>query len=217
MGEPVTDTADDAAGRRSQEDQLVITVLSNKAVSLGTEVTGLLPKMENFLGVTVAIMIGAITLGATDDHPLIFVLLPFPLIVLYVYLLQANTEMLSRAGHKRFLEAKVNELLERPVMLEESHVALTLQGPTHYGRWSIIMIQSTMVILLLGVVALAIANVGTLEQLHWKIVFWTGLNLGAVNLAVAAVEQGRAYQLGYNAARAGYSGDPPPVSSLLGP
>jgi hypothetical protein len=192
-------------------------LLSAKAVSLGEEVTNLLPKMENFLGVSVAILVGAVTLGATDKHPVIFVILPFPLIVLFTYLLQANTEMLSRAGHKRALEEMVNRLASRPVMFEESYVApRSLHGPTHFGRWSIVLIQAALIGLLVGVAALALANLGAVGGTGWKVLVAAGLALGVAMLASAAIEQGQAYKKAYDAAYAGFSGVAPPPSALLG-
>lgn len=196
---------------------LLLELLSAKAVSLGEDVTNLLPKMENFLGVSVAILVGGLTLGATDKHPIIFVMLPFPLMVLYVYLLQANTEMLSRAGHKRALEEMVNDLAPQPVLFEETHVAPhSLHGPTHLGRWSIVLIQAVMLALLVGTILLAIVNLDQVSGIGWKGLVATGLALGITMLAAAASEQGAAYRLAYDAAYAGYRGVRPPPSSLLG-
>src|ERR1700730_7591201 len=158
----------------------IISLLADKALSLGGQVSALLPKMENFLGVSIAIIVGAMSFGITQNHPTILVMLPFFLIVLFVYLLQSNTEMLSRAGHMGFLEEKVNELLGTRVLLEESDVALTLQGRTKFGRLSIILIQALMLVLLLGTVALAIANLHHVTGSAWRVTFWVGLTAGLV-------------------------------------
>jgi hypothetical protein len=138
------------------------------------------------------------------------------LIVLYVYLIQANTEMLSRAGHKLFLEQKINELLRYRVMLEEGYVALTLHGKTKLGRESIVMIQSIMAAVLLGVITLAAVNFDALKTLGWKLTFAIALGVGLVNLAIALWEQSQAYARGYMAAKEGFeTGQAPSGSSLL--
>jgi hypothetical protein len=196
--------------------EALVPLLASKAESLGNQVTGLLPKMENFIGVAVAVLVGAVTLGVTQKHPVILVLLPFPLIILFGYLLQSNTEMLSRAGHKRFLEEKVNELLERRVLLEESDVApKTLHGKTHFGRLSIVLIQASMVLLLVGSVVLAITRLDTVKGPAGHIGFWSALAVGAGLLVTAALEQSRAYTGGYEAARAGFEGAPEPTTALV--
>ena len=186
----------------------IISLLADKALSLGGQVSALLPKMENFLGVSIAIIVGAMSFGITQNHPTILVMLPFFLIVLFVYLLQSNTEMLSRAGHMGFLEEKVNELLGTRVLLEESDVALTLQGRTKFGRLSIILIQALMLVLLLGTVALAIANLHHVTGSAWRVTFWVGLTAGLVTFAAAALEQASAYEAAYVAAKLGFEGRP---------
>jgi hypothetical protein len=195
--------------------EALVPLLASKAESLGNQVTGLLPKMENFIGVAVAVVVGAVTLGVTQKHPVILVLLPFPLIVLFAYLLQSNTEMLSRAGHKRFLEKTVNELLQQRVLLEESDVApRTLHGATHFGRLSIVMIQAFMVLLLCGTIVLAITRLDTIHSAAGRIGFWVALAACVLMLAAAAIEQGGAYSGGYEAAKAGYEGEPEPKTAL---
>lgn len=200
------------------EIEALVSLMASKADSLGNQVTSLLPKMENFIGVAVAILVGAVTLGVTQEHPIILVLLPFPLIVLFAYLLQSNTEMLSRAGHKRFLEEAVNQLLRRRVLLEESDVApKTLHGSGrfgNYGRPSIMMVQSFMVLLLCAAIALAITHLDSVNGTVGQVVFWAALMAGIALLVAAAIEQGRAYGGGYKAAKAGFEGAPEPVAAL---
>ncbi len=41
--------------------EVIRSLLTEKALSLGEQVTELLPKMENFLGVSIAIVIGSVT------------------------------------------------------------------------------------------------------------------------------------------------------------
>jgi hypothetical protein len=201
---------------RQSDVERVVPLLASKAESLGNQVTGLLPQMENFIGVAVAVLVGAVTLGVTQEHPAILVLLPFPLIILFAYLLQSNTEMLSRAGHKRFLEEKVNELLQRRVLLEESDVApKTLHGKTHFGRLSIVMIQSCMVVLLVASIALAITRLDAVNGTAGLMAFWSALAGGAALLLAAALEQSRAYNDGYAAAKAGFEGALEPTTALV--
>jgi len=194
---------------------VVLSLLANQAVSLGGQVTQLLPRMENFLGVSTAIVVGSISLGVAERHPVVLVVLPFFLIILYVYLVQSNTEMLSRAGHMKFLEEQVNAIVSRRVLLQESDVSPTLHGRIRFGRLSIVLIQSLMLVLLLGTVALAIANLWSLESLAWHLLFWAALFAGLLTLASATWELSRAYSRAYDAARKGFGGSPPPASSLL--
>lgn len=207
-----------SASEFADQDAL-ISLLANKADSLGSQITSLLPKMENFIGVAVAILVGATTLGVTQKHPVILVLLPFPLIVLFAYLLQSNTEMLSRAGHKRFLEEAVNEMLQRRVLLEESDVApKTLHGTGRFGRFgrpSIVMVQSFMVLLLCGTIALGITHLSSVKATAGLVVFWTSLVAGIALLMAAATEQANAYTGGYEAAKAGFEGAPEPLDTLI--
>jgi hypothetical protein len=200
--------------------EALIGVLASKADSLGSQVTSLLPHMENFIGVAVAILVGAVTLGVTQKHPVILVLLPFPLIILFAYLLQANTEMLSRAGHKRFLEETVNKLLQRRVLLEESDVApKTLHGTGPLGalgRPSIAMVQGFMVLLLCGAIVLGITHLSSVKGSLGLVAFWVSLTAGVAMLILAAVEQMHAYDGGYEAAKAGFEGAPEPISVLTG-
>ncbi len=194
---------------------VLVPLLADKAQNLGNQVTQLLPKMENFMGVAAAILVGAVTLGVTQKHPVILVLLPFPLITLFAYLLQTNTEMLSRAGHKRFLEEAVNELLGRRVLLEESDVAPTLHGRLQFGRLSILLVQGLLASLLIGSIALAIAHLDAVSGVAWLVVFWLGLGIGTVMLGAAAREQTRAYARAYDAARSGFYGAPTPSTALV--
>lgn len=207
------------------DDAVLLQLLAEKSISLGDQVTSLFPRMENFLGVAIAILVGALTLGLTRSHPLILVLLPFPVVLLYVFLLQVNTEMLSRAGHKRFLEEQVNTMLQlrgnrlaqRRVMLEESDVAVTLQGWLPIGRGSLVLMQALMLVLLAGTSWLAVAHLTAIRGHGWRIVVCAGLAVGIAMLGKAAWEQGGAYKRGYEAARAGFQGGPEPESPLMDP
>jgi hypothetical protein len=204
---PATEPLDDPS--------TLVALLADKAQSLGNQVTNLLPKMDSFMGVAAALIVGAVTLGVTQNHPVILVLFPFPLIALTAYLLQTNTEMLSRAGHKRFLEEAVNELVGRRVLLEESDVAPTLHGRLPFGRLSILLVQGLLASLLVGSVVLAILHLDAVPRFAWRAAFWLALGIGTVMLMAAVREQGAAYERAYQAARSGYRGAPIPSTALL--
>lgn len=193
----------------------LVPLLADKAQNLGNQVTNLLPKMDSFIGVAAALIVGAVTLGVTHKHPVVLVLFPFPLIALTAYLLQTNTEMLSRAGHKRFLEEAVNELIGRRVLLEESDVAPTLHGRLPVGRLSILLVQGLLASLLVGSVVLAILHLDAVSEFEWRAAFWLALGIGTVMLLAAVKEQSVAYERAYQAARAGYRGAPRPSTALL--
>lgn len=199
-----------------KERDKYVALLAPIANSLSSQVTGLLPSVENLIGISVATVVGAVTLGVTQRHPALMAALPFPLILLFSYLLQTNTEMLARAGHKRYVEELVNELARQPVYVEESHVAPTLHGRLPIGRLSIVLLN-----LLLGLALVTAIGVSATQaiRLQWWVdaAYWLALSVSLGMLAAAIREQSRAYANGYRAARAGYAGAQPSSSSLLAP
>jgi hypothetical protein len=77
---------------------------------------------DRFLYLAGFIAVGALTLGiiAPDNgrNWLILALAPYPIGIVYGYLMQIYTEVERRAGHKQFLEEEVNRRLRSPVLLE---------------------------------------------------------------------------------------------------
>lgn len=73
----------------------------------------------NFSGIVVA---AALTLGVVKHDEgknwLVLVFAPYGLAIVFGYLIQIYTEVEKRAGYKRFLEERVNELMARQVLLE---------------------------------------------------------------------------------------------------
>jgi hypothetical protein len=206
----------DGAQLPAKERDKYVALLTPIANSLSSQVTGLLPSVENLIGISVATVVGAVTLGVTQRHPALVAALPFPLILLFSYLLQTNTEMLARAGHKRYVEELVNELAGRPVFIEESHVAPTLHGRLPIGRLSIVMLNLLLALAL--VTAIAVSATQAIRLQWWvETAYWLALGVSLGMLAAAIREQSRAYANGFRAARAGYSGAPPTSSSLLAP
>jgi hypothetical protein len=216
----VTDAQQHPAEHRPVSRDTLVELYSAQARDLGDQIVSLIPSMENFIGVVVAIVVGTATLGLTQKHHtllhVLLALLPFPLIVLTTYLLQANTELLSRAGHKRFLEEKVNELLGSRVLLEESDVApATLQGRYPVGRFSVALIQLFLGTLVVGGCVLGVINYHYIHGTGWRAVYWVYFVVGLVILVGAIREQMRAAEGGYQAARRGFDGAPPPSSGLF--
>jgi len=211
--------AEDSRSQREpsmiEDEEALVSLMSQKALALSAQVAELLPRMENFFGVTIAIVVGAIGLGLAEKHPAVFVLLPLLLLPLYVYLVQANTEMLSRAGHMFFLEERVNQLLGRQVMLEEEFVAPTLHGKLKIGRLSIILIQTLSLTVLLVLLGLAVANLHHVHGIGWRISFVIAATVGMLTLGAGVREQMRAYDRAYEAAKHGFEGGEPTDPTLL--
>lgn len=197
------------------DDEALVSLMAEKALILSAEVAELLPRMENFFGVTIAIIVAAVGLGLAEKHPAVYVLLPLLLLPLYIYLVQANTEMLSRAGHMAFLEQRVNAILGRKVLLEEEYVARTLHGKLKVGRLSIILIQTLSLAVLLVLLGLGVANLHHVRGVGWQIGFGIAATVGMLTLGAAAREQSRAYDRAYKAAEHGFEGGPATNPSLL--
>jgi FtsH-binding integral membrane protein len=196
--------------------ELRIRILNDKAQALGSQATGLLPTAQDVVGLSVVVGIAAVSVGLTQNHPGFLVLLPFPVILLAVMVLQRGTELLSRTGHKRFLEEEVNQLADRALLVEETHVApASLHGATSLGRPSVTMLVLAFLLLLGLTVGVALNHLDHVTGLGWNALFAAALVGGLAMIGAAFRENRAAYTAAYAAARDGYHGAPPIATSLI--
>jgi hypothetical protein len=119
-----------------------------------------------------------------------------------------NVEMLSRMGHKRYLEEIANDHLDRPIFLEEMYVAPSRQGPWKFGRVGLVLLK-----LQLGLVLVALAVLGYSVMFDFPVwVQWAytaSIVVGVAGLVAGLRELSRAYPRGYNFARMSLEGKLP--------
>jgi hypothetical protein len=150
---------------------------------------------ERFFAIGVTVVVGALTLALVNDHQVVFVVLPFPLLLLFASALQLFTEALNRAGYRCYLETVVNKELGRAVLIEESYVAASRQG-----RVSLPIMQ---LLFALAMVASGVKSVQTAfsdlsTPMAWVIVL--ALVAGASMVLAAFREMSTAFKRGYDAA-----------------
>ena len=150
---------------------------------------------ERFFAIGVTVVVGGLTLALVNDHPIVFVVLPFPLLLLFASALQLFAEALNRAGYRCYLETLVNRELGRPVLIEESFVAASRQG-----RVSLPIMQTMFV---LAVVAAMVKSVLTaFSNLDDRVaaVVVLALIAGAWMMLAAFNEMNSSFRRGYDAA-----------------
>ncbi|MGW7456200.1 hypothetical protein [Streptomyces sp. NPDC054797] len=182
-------------------EEQVIAALRSEISELRASCETLIFAFDRVLNFALAFSVGGAGIALTKGHFIVMAVVPFPLAVIVGYLLSLNVEGLSRAGHKKYVEEKLNGLLGTPVYLEESAVAPTRQGHHWFGRPGVVSMQLTVGFLLLGTFALGLQAV--LRDYHS---FWTvyaaAMLLSFLSLGSSVSELSRAYGVAYEAARA---------------
>ncbi|MGW7450191.1 hypothetical protein [Streptomyces sp. NPDC054787] len=185
----------------SPMEEQVIAALRSEISELRASCETLIFAFDRVLNFALAFSVGGAGIALTKGHFIVMAVVPFPLAVIVGYLLSLNVEGLSRAGHKKYVEEKLNLLLGSPVYLEESAVAPTRQGRHWFGRPGVVSMQLTVGLLLLGTFALGLQAV--LRDYHS---FWTvyaaAMLLSILSLGSSVRELSRAYGVAYEAARA---------------
>jgi hypothetical protein len=183
----------------NDRDELATKALMSEVDALRKSSESLLFSFDRVFGFAVALVVGGLGVGVTAGHTIVLAFIPCPLAIFYLHLLGLNIEGLSRAGHKRFLEEKLNGILGSSY-LEEPYVAPTRQGKTRLGRPGVFLTQASV-----AVVLLAVSVVGFFAVLSfglWYVILYVvSLALPIVGLVASALELGRAYELAYNAAK----------------
>ncbi|MGV9822014.1 hypothetical protein [Nocardia xishanensis] len=143
---------------------------------------------------------GATGLALANSAKIVLILLPFPIAILYLILINMNTEGLSRAGHKRWVEEELDLLLGGKSAIEECAVAPTRQGRFWFGRFSVFGTQ-----ILLGVMLVTFFIVGFVkifsERWYWTLLYAIGAILCFTLLFLAVRELTSAYDRAYQAAK----------------
>lgn len=177
-------------------DKIVVDTLIKESIELRKFVQDGLTSGERFLTTAVAVLVGGLTVGLVNHHPGIFVILPFPLLILVASAFQLYTEALNRAGYRCYLEQAVNKELDRAVLIEESFV-----GKTRQGRPSLALMQ----LLLMAMVAISIIKSVATAISDFPIVVYVGdivaMLIGIAMIYAAFNEMNAAFKRGYDAAK----------------
>lgn len=177
-------------------DKIVVDTLIKESIELRKFVQDGFASGERFFTIAVAVLVGGFTIGLVNDHPGIFVILPFPLLILWASAIQLYTEALNRAGYRCYLEEAVNQELGRAVLIEEFLVARSRQG-----RLSLPLMQA---LVLLAVCLSVLKSILTsLSDFPWEVAFGNilAISAGLVMVYAAFNEMNVAFKRGYDAAK----------------
>jgi hypothetical protein len=118
---PVKPFAVDATVGESEDGQ-ILRILLAEVADVTKAMRELLMTADRFINFSGLIAVGALTIGLIKHDEgknwMALVFAPYGLALTFGYLIQIYTEVEKRAGYKRFLEARVNSLVGRPVLLE---------------------------------------------------------------------------------------------------
>ncbi|MFE6912124.1 hypothetical protein [Streptomyces erythrochromogenes] len=192
-------------------EEAAVTALRSEVSELRASCESLIFAFDRVLNFALAFSVGGAGIALTKGHFIVMAVVPFPLAVIVGYLLSLNVEGLSRAGHKKYLEEKLNTLLGRSVYLEECAVAPTRKGKRWYGRPGVVSMQLTVGVLLLGTFGLGLRAVVREYPGLW-IPYAAAVLLSLLSLASSVRELSRAYELAYEAAR---DADPRPAQEAI--
>lgn len=178
-------------------DKIVVDTMIKESTELRKFVQDGFTSGERFLNIAVVILVGGLTVGLVNDHPGIFVILPFPLLILIASAFQLYTEALNRAGYRCYLEEAVNKELDRAVLIEESFI-----GKTRQGRLSLALMQ----LLITAMVAVSIIKSVATAISDFPIAVYVGdilaMLIGIAMIYTASNEMNAAFKRGYDAAKA---------------
>jgi hypothetical protein len=192
---------------------LLVESLRNEIEALRASSEKLLFSFDRIINFALIFLVGGIGVALTKGHFIIMALIPFPVVIILGYLVGSIVEGLSRAGHKRFLEERLNSIIG-PVYLEETYVAPTRQGSHRYGRLGVAMMQLLLALLLLGL--FVVGFIVLLNRLLiFQIIYSVFVVYSMVNLGSAVAESRISYQRSYDAAKSSEGGRAP-QSALIG-
>ncbi|WP_330289571.1 hypothetical protein [Streptomyces sp. NBC_00576] len=189
-------------------EEEIVAALRSEISELRASCETLIFAFDRMLNFALVFSVGGAGIALTKGHFIVMAVVPFPLAVIVGYLLSLNAEGLSRAGHKKYLEEKLNGILGDSVYLEESAVAPTRQGDHWFGRLGVVSMQLTVGLLLLGTFMLGLQAVLRDYHQYW-ILYAAAILLSIFSLVSSVRELSRAYGLAYKAARESDSGFTP--------
>jgi hypothetical protein len=135
----------------AERGKLILESIIDEAQEIGASMTALTGSVERFIAITGSTAGVGVTLGLFQRQHAVLVALPIVLAILYIFVVQIYTDSATLAGHKRYLETVINEVVGCDFMLARTHVA-----PRHDRRPSPVMstILSLMVLICLSAVSI---------------------------------------------------------------
>lgn len=150
---PVKPLAVDATVGESEDGQ-ILRILLTEVADLTKAMREMLMTADRFINFAGLIAVGALTIGLIKHDEgknwLALVFAPYGIALAFGYLIQIYTEVEKRAGHKRFLEARINSLVGRPVLLESQ-----INSRVERNRKSVIGMQVLNAMGFFGLIALS--------------------------------------------------------------
>ncbi|MEU3115837.1 hypothetical protein ABZ652_17305 [Micromonospora chalcea] len=196
-----------------ENEEILIEALRAEVAALRVSAESLLFSFDRVMNFALVFVIGGIGIALTKDHILVIAFVPFPVVLIVGYLLGLNAEGLSRAGHKRALEERLNDLVG-PVFVEESHVAPMRQGGHWFGRLSVAMLQWLMGLMILGLFVIGFGVLWEHGREFWPL-YAAGFVYSLTALGAAVFELSVAYQRAYQAAKSSFRELKAPSSGQL--
>ena len=193
-----------------EADGQILKLLSAEALDVSKAMREFLLAADRFLYFAGVIAAGTFVLGfLTPDNGstyLLFIFAPYPLIIVFGYLMQVYTEVERRAGYKKFLEEEINRRLGTVVLLES-----TINSDEVRSRLSGTLMKAIQGVMVVGFIALSVRATWRFSEdglSIWgaRVINWNGLNillllLAFISLVQSVVENSRASRMAYETAR----------------
>lgn len=179
----------------NEREKIRIELMAAESADLAKGIREFLLVADRLLALGGVLAFASLTLGLLRDEAIGLVLLPFLFGVVLAYMLQIQTEVLSRAGYKKRLEEVVNAHFGECVLADETAVA-----PTRAGRKSVYLSAATFALAFVLAAGIALAA-AVREGGAWPWIVVPLLPLPSVMLVIAAIENLRAYDRAYAAAQ----------------
>jgi hypothetical protein len=182
------------------DNKAVVESLRAEIAALRTSSESLLFAFDRIINFALVFVLGSVGIAFTKGGPLVLAAVPFPVALIVGYLLGVNAEGLSRAGHKRWLEERVNLLLSQPTFLEEKHVAPTRQGSRWFGRPGVALLQVLLGIMVIGLFVVGIVVLWQ-QNRGFLWLYFPAMVLALSALIFAVREVSTAYKQAYEGAK----------------
>lgn len=191
----------------------VVASLRSEIVALRASSENLMFSFDRIINFALVFLVGGAGVALTTKHFIVMALLPFPVVIILGYLLGLNVEGLSRAGHKRALEERLNSIIGE-VFVEESYVAPMRQGKHRYGRLGVVTMQGMLGLLLLVLFGFGFAAVVDKPDIYIAL-YSFGFVYSLVSLGGGIAELDSSYMKSYNVAKSSMVGGGLPPSAQL--
>lgn len=193
-----------------EEEQSVTEVLIDESSRLGEAMQHRMEAADRFVGVAGSLTGVGLTLGFAQNQPLILVVLPIAIVVIFIFVLQIYTDASMHIGHRQALEELVNARMGGPVLVTHSVVA-----GKHPRRASVALSAVLIAIIWVGTAILGATKV---PQAFGED-FGTGATFGycalvllsIITLIFALIENSTAQSAAYGTATDAYQSLLPPI------